>query len=136
VELRIDAASAVPIYVQVMEQIRALVASRAMRAGDRLPSVRELASSLRVNRNTAAKAYQMLESDGVIETRQGSGCFIASGVSRWSKEERYRRLDAALDRLLVEASSLEIPFDEIPGLMKRRARRFPAQGGVAGRKGS
>lgn len=126
-DLRIDPASAVPIYVQVMEQVRALVASRALRPGDRLPSVRELAAGLRVNRNTAAKAYQLLESDGIIETRQGQGCFIADGVPRWSREERYRRLEAALDRLLVEARSLEIPFEEIPALIRKRERRFPAR---------
>jgi GntR family transcriptional regulator len=134
VDLRIDAASAVPIYVQVMDQIRALVGSRALRSGDRLPSVRELASSLRVNRNTAAKAYQMLESDGLIETRQGQGCFIADGVPRWSREERYRRLDTSLDRVLVDASTMEIPFDEIPGQMKKRIRRFPARDDRTGRK--
>lgn len=126
-DLRIDPASAVPISVQVVEQVRTLVASRALRPGDRLPSVRDLASSLRVNRNTAARAYQLLEADGVIETRQGQGCFVADGVPRWSREERYRRLGAALDRLLVEARSLEIPFEEIPPLMKKRARRFPAR---------
>ena len=122
-DLIIDAASAVPIYIQVMEQVRALVASRALRPGDRLPSVRELASSLRVNRNTAAKAYQMLEVDGVIQTRQGQGCFIAHGGPRWSREERYRRLDSTLDRVLVDARSMEIPFEEIPNQMKKRIRK-------------
>ena len=60
-DLRLDPASAVPLYAQVVQQVRSLIASRVLRAGDRLPSVRELAVSARINRNTAAKAYQALE---------------------------------------------------------------------------
>jgi len=122
--LRLDPASAVPIYAQVVEQVRALVASRALRPGDQLPSVRELAATLRVNRNTAAKAYQMLEADGVIETRQGQGCYIADGAPRWSRDERYRRLEAVLDRAIVEARHLEIPFAEVIELLRRRMGSF------------
>lgn len=125
-DLKLDPASAVPIYAQVVEQIRALVASRALRQGDRLPSVRELAATLRVNRNTAAKAYQMLEGDGVIETRPGLGCFVADGGPRWSKNERYRRVERSLDRALVEASHLDVPFEEIRQMLERRIRAFAA----------
>lgn len=133
-ELKLDPASSVPIYAQVVDQIRALVASRALRAGDQLPSVRELAVSLRVNRNTAAKAYQMLESDGVIETRQGQGCFIADGVPRWSRSERYRRLESILDRALVEASHLGIAFGELPGLVEKRVQAFESRSAKSARK--
>jgi GntR family transcriptional regulator len=123
-ELRLDPASAVPIYAQIVEQVRSLVASRALRPGDQLPSVRDLAASIRVNRNTAAKAYQLLEAEGVIETRQGHGCFIANAVTRWSREERGRRVEQSLDRALVEAYHLEIPFEELPAILERRVRNF------------
>jgi GntR family transcriptional regulator len=123
-ELRLDPSSAVPIYAQIVEQIRALVATRALRPGDRLPSVRELAAELRVNRNTAAKAYQALETDGVIESHAGQGCFIAAGGTRWSRAERYRRLDLSVDRTLVEAHHLEIPLEEVPEVVERRIRVF------------
>ena len=123
-DLQLDPASAVPIYAQIVEQIRALVATRAIRPGDRLPSVRELAAGLRVNRNTAAKAYQALETDGVVETRAGQGCFIADGGPRWSRAERYRRIDRSVDRALVEAHHLEIPFEEVPGIVDRRIKNF------------
>lgn len=113
-----------PLYAQVVDQVRSLVASRALRPGDQLPSVRDLASSLRVNRNTAAKAYQELERDGVIQTRQGQGCFVAGGAPRWSREERHRRLELTLDRALVEAHHLEIPLDEVPPILERRIRVF------------
>ena len=115
---------------------RALVATRALRVGDRLPSVRDLAATLRVNRNTAAKAYQMLETDGVIETRAGLGCFIADGGPRWSKAERYRRVEQRLDRTLVEARHLGVPFEEIPPMLDRRIEAFPeGEGNGDGEKG-
>ena len=127
-DLKLDPSSAVPIYAQVVDQVRALVATRALRQGDRLPSVRDLAATLRVNRNTAAKAYQALETDGVIETRPGLGCFIAAGGPRWSTAERYRRVEKSLDRALVEASHLGVPFDEIPPILDRRIRAFSDKG--------
>ena len=123
-ELRIDAASAVPIYAQVVEQIRTLVALRAIRPGDQLPSVRELATSLRINRNTAAKAYQLLEQMGVLETRAGQGTFVADNVTPWSDEERRRRLESSLERALVEAYHLEIPFEEVSTALERVMQEF------------
>ena len=123
-ELRIDAASAVPMYAQVVEQIRTLVALRALRAGDKLPSVRELATQLRINRNTAAKAYQLLETLGVLESRAGQGTFVADGVPPWSHDERLRRLEQSLNRALVEAYHLEIPFEEVQKILERLIRDF------------
>ena len=133
-ELRLDPASAVPIYAQICEQVERLVASRALRAGDQLPSVRELAARLRVNRNTAAKAYQILESDGVIETRAGQGCFVANGGPRWSREERVRRVEQTLDRAVVEAIHLEVPLSEVPPILDRRIRFFARRQDGPGRK--
>lgn len=123
-DLQLDPASAVPIYAQIVDQVRALVATRAFRPGDKLPSVRELAARLRVNRNTAAKAYQALEADGIVETRAGQGCFIADGGPRWSRAERYRRIDLSVDRTLVEAHHLEIPLQEVPHIVDRRIKKF------------
>ena len=123
-DLQLDPASAVPIYAQIVDQVRALVATRAFRPGDKLPSVRELAANLRVNRNTAAKAYQALEADGIVETRAGQGCFIADGGPRWSRAERYRRIDLSVDRTLVEAHHLEIPLQEVPHIVDRRIKKF------------
>ncbi|MCZ6833507.1 MAG: GntR family transcriptional regulator [Acidobacteria bacterium] len=123
-DLLIDPASAVPIYAQVVEQIRRLVAAGGLDSGDKLPSVRDLAASLRINRNTAAKAYQLLETEGVLKSRAGQGTFIATGGSRWSAEERLRRVAASLDRALVEAYHLEIPLTELPAILSRRIKAF------------
>ncbi len=130
--LKVDPASNVPIYSQVVDQIKALVASRALRPGDRLPSVRDLAVGLRVNRNTAARAYQMLEIERVIETRRGDGSFIAATPPVWTLDERRRRLETILDRALVEAFHLGIPFEEIARLLAQRAQQYTAESRGAG----
>ncbi len=65
-----------PVYLQVVDQVKSAAASGAIRSGEPLPSIRPLAEELRVNRNTVAKAYAELESQGVIETIAGKGCFL------------------------------------------------------------
>lgn len=123
-ELRIDASSAVPVYAQVVEQVRTLIALRALRPGDKLPSVRDLAAQVRINRNTAAKAYQLLEAAGVVETRAGQGTFVADGVPPWSRDERLRRLERTINRALVEAYHLGVPFDDVLEMTRRLAQEF------------
>ncbi len=123
-DLLIDPASAVPIYAQVVEQIRRLVAAGGLCDGDKLPSVRDLAASLRINRNTAAKAYQLLETEGVLKSRPGQGTFIATGGSRWSSAERLRRVSASIDQALVEAYHLEVPLADLPDLLAKRIAAF------------
>jgi len=123
-ELRIDASSAVPMYAQVVEQVRTLIALRALRPGDKLPSVRDLAAQVRINRNTAAKAYQLLEAAGVVETRAGQGTFVADGVPPWSRDERLRRLERTINRALVEAYHLGVPFDDVLEMTRRLAQEF------------
>ena len=74
---RLNPASAVPVYIQLMEQVKHAVETGALRPGDQLPGIRKLAESLVVNPNTVAKAYRELEHAGIIELRQGSGAFIS-----------------------------------------------------------
>ena len=76
--LQINFKSGKPVYLQVVDQIKAAAASGTMQTGEALPSIRPLAEELRVNRNTIAKAYGELESQGVIETIPGKGCFLKS----------------------------------------------------------
>ena len=77
--LTVDASSETPIYVQIMDQIRARVRDGALLAGTPLPSVRQLAGDLEVNPNTVAKAYALLEHEGVLLTRSRRGVFVAEG---------------------------------------------------------
>ena len=125
--LLIDPASATPIYAQVVDQVRTLVATGTLRQGDRLPSVRDLAVELRVNRNTAAKAYRMLETDGVLETRAGHGTFVANGGTRWSRAERRRRVEKLLSRAVVEASHLSVSATDVRSLLEHQLRALLEQ---------
>ena len=75
-QIKLDFRSGIPIYVQIIDQIKHLVATGVLRPDDQLPTVRQLASDLRVNFNTIARAYRMLDEDGVISTQQGRGTYI------------------------------------------------------------
>ena len=101
--LAIDPSSAVPIFAQIMDQVKQAVASGRLRAGDPVASVRALASALRVNRNTVAKAYSQLEQERVIETRIGEGSFVASRTAWLTTSERRRRIEHRADALVTEA---------------------------------
>jgi GntR family transcriptional regulator len=83
--LQINFRSGMPIYLQLVDQIKAAAASGALRPGEALPSIRPLAEELHVNRNTVAKAYSELESLGVIETLPGRGCFLNENHSALRK---------------------------------------------------
>jgi GntR family transcriptional regulator len=117
--------SGVPVYLQVAQQVKAAAASGALRPGDALPSVRALAEELRINRNTAAKAYAELESEGVLELRQGSGCFLkANGASPLRRAVRSERLGAELDAVIVQAHHLRIGDDDLRALLDERLADF------------
>ena len=90
--LQIDFKSGKPAYLQLVDQIRYAAASGAVRPGEPLPSIRPLAEELRLNRNTVAKAYTELESQGVIETIAGKGCFLKENHSPFTKQVRHKLL--------------------------------------------
>jgi GntR family transcriptional regulator len=113
--------SGVPVYLQIVQQVKDAAASGNLRPGDALPSVRALAEELRINRNTAARAYTELEAEGVIETRQGAGCFLkANGASPLRKTVRSERLAAELDAVIVQAHHLQISDAELKTLLEER----------------
>jgi GntR family transcriptional regulator len=109
-----------PVYLQVVDQIKAAAASGALRAGESLPSIRPLAEQLRVNRNTVAKAYTELESQGVIETVSGKGCFLKSNHSPLKKEERLKQLAQEIDAAVIQAHHLQIGRKEFLQLAEAR----------------
>lgn len=117
---QINPLSPEPLYDQVVYQVKAAVARGELRAGDRLPSVRELARQLTINPNTVARSYQALEGDGVIVRRQGAGCFVTGGPSNLREEERARRLEEHLARLVTEAYHLGFGADEVRAALERR----------------
>jgi len=113
-----------PVYLQVVDQVKAAAASGAMRAGEPLPSIRPLAEELRVNRNTVAKAYTELESQGVIETVAGKGCFVRGGQSPYKKEVRLELLAQAIDDAVVQAHHLQIAKPQFLRLSDERFETF------------
>jgi DNA-binding transcriptional regulator YhcF (GntR family) len=110
--LQINFKSGKPVYLQVVDQIKAATAAGAVKAGESLPSIRPLAEELRVNRNTIAKAYTELESQGVIETIPGKGCFVRPNNSPLKKEVRRKLLVEEIDQAVVMAHHLQVPRAE------------------------
>ena len=116
-----------PVYLQLVDQVKAAAASGAVHAGEPLPSIRPLAEELRVNRNTVAKAYAELESQGVIETLAGKGCFIRANHSPYKKEVRLKLLAQAIDDAVVQAHHLQIGKAEFLRLAEERFDAFEGQ---------
>ena len=116
-----------PVYLQIVDQVKAAAASGAARPGDPLPSIRPLAEELRINRNTIAKAYAELESQGVIETLPGKGCFIRANSSPYKKEVRMKLLAQAVDDAVVQAHHLQVPKADFLELTERRFDVFEQQ---------
>ena len=110
--LRIDPSSATPIWSQIEDGVRRLVASGALKPGSAVPSVRDLAKDLRVNPATVAKAYQRLTDTGVLTVRRGDGTYVADAPPAMSKAERARILREAAGRFADFASTLGVPREE------------------------
>ena len=124
-EFRIASGSVVPIYKQLVDQVRWAVVTGALGIGEPLPSVRVVAEQLVVNPNTVAKAYAELASEGVIESRAGKGSFVAARRQVFSKTERSRRLEEALNAFVNEAAYLGFAPDDIRTILERRLAQLP-----------
>jgi GntR family transcriptional regulator len=115
----IDPKSAVPIYRQIMDQIRHGVAVGRLARGDRLPSVRDLAARLLVNPNTVARVYRNLEKDGLLETRRGQGTYISAGARALAPPGRRRLLADQLERAAKDAQALGVSSGEAVHLFRK-----------------
>jgi DNA-binding transcriptional regulator YhcF (GntR family) len=118
--LQINYKSGKPVYLQVVDQIRAAAASGHLQTGEPLPAIRPLAEELRVNRNTIAKAYTELESQGVIETLPGKGCFLKANNSPLKKDVRRKLLIEEIDQAVVQAHHFQVPRGEFLELVRER----------------
>jgi GntR family transcriptional regulator len=116
-----------PVYLQLVDQVKAAAASGAVRPGEALPSIRPLAEELRVNRNTVAKAYAELESQGVIESIAGKGCFVRAAASPFRKDVRLKLVAEELDEAVVQAHHLQIAKTDFLRLAEERFDRFHEQ---------
>lgn len=119
---QINFKSGMPVYLQLVDQVKAAAASGALQPGEALPSIRPLAEELRLNRNTVAKAYSELESLGVIETLPGKGCFLKQNHSPLRKEIRRKLLIEEIDRAIVMAHHLQVSGPEFLKLTEERMK--------------
>ncbi len=122
--IQLNFKSGMPVYLQVVDQVKAAAASGALRPGEALPSIRPLAEELRINRNTVAKAYAELESQGVIETLAGRGCFLKENHSPFRKEVRLEMLAEEIDAAIVQAHHLRVPEKDFLALVNERLEKF------------
>jgi len=123
-QLHISPSDGVPIYQQIVNQLKYLAASGRLEAGEQLPAVRKMAERLLVNPNTVARAYRELESDGVVTSRRGAGVFVAEGVSPLAKREQNKILNERLDMLLAEARQMNVELDTLIKLLRQRDRQM------------
>jgi GntR family transcriptional regulator len=111
--LNIDPRSSTPVYQQIVEAIKNAVARGLYNPGDKIPTVREMASELTINPNTIAKAYQKLEQEGVIVTMRSRGTFIAERKTPPGNEALKKLLKPSLDRLRIDAFHLGLGTEEL-----------------------
>ncbi len=123
--LQLDFRSGLPIYIQIMNQIENQVVGGILKPGDQLPTVRSLASDLRVNFNTVARAYRMLDEARIISTQQGRGTYITEIPPPEVKDKlRKEMLDALARRYISEALRLEFSKSEISQMVKDQLKAW------------
>src|SRR6476660_5847669 len=127
-QLHVSTADGVPIYLQIVNQIKYLVSSGRLASGEELPPIRVLAEQLVVNPNTVARAYRELETAGLVEKRRTAGTFVSEAGSPLAKSERLKIVTGRVDALLAEARQLGVGVDEVLDLVRRRDRAMQHPG--------
>jgi GntR family transcriptional regulator len=131
--LRPNPTLGVPIYLQLMEQVKHAVETGAMRPGEQLPGIRPLAEALVINPNTVAKAYRELEHEGIIELRQGTGAFIAMNVrGRKASTETLRTAQRIVGETIDRLRDSGLSSEEIRRLVEGELAAVPHKGGRRG----
>ncbi len=129
--LHIDTSSRLPIYQQLVQQIRQAIARGELKPEECLPSVRQLSRDLVINPNTVARAYNELERDGLLVSRPGRGIYVAQPRHDLTRAARDRRLVKQLDRWLTEAVHLGFSAEHVLRLVAARVEHFQWQSGGA-----
>src|ERR671915_446456 len=116
-DLRVNESDPVPIYLQIVNQVKYLVAAKRLAPGEELPAIRVLAERLTVNPNTVARAYRELETAGVVEKRRTTGTYVSAASPRLARRERFRILAQRVDALLAESRQMNVTIDELLDLV-------------------
>jgi GntR family transcriptional regulator len=126
VQIHISLQDGVAIYLQIVNQVKYLVAAGRLAAGEELPPIRTLAQQLLVNPNTVARAYRELEAAGVVEKRRTAGTYVSEQGSPLARRERMKILSGRVDALLAEAQQMNIDYDDVVKLMQQRRQALEA----------
>ena len=122
--LELDFRSGIPIYLQVVDRLKEMIATGRLHPGDQLPTVRALAQELRVNFNTVARSYRILDESGVISTQQGRGTYILEmPLPEVTESIRQQSLEALTRRTLADAHRLGVPPDRLVEVLKEQIER-------------
>jgi GntR family transcriptional regulator len=119
-QIHISPSDGLPIYLQIINQVKYLVASGRLAPGEELPPIRALAQELVINPNTVARAYRELELAGVVEKRRTAGTYVSGTGSPLARRERLRILSQRIDALLAEARQMNIDTDAVIELIRQR----------------
>ena len=125
-QLHISPHDGVPIYLQIVNQVKYLVASGSLEPGEELPPIRTLAEQLLVNPNTVARAYRELELAGLVVKRRTAGTYISNGASPLARRQRLKIISQRVDALLAEARQMNIDIDELIELIQQRDETMQA----------
>ena len=118
--LHLNPNSGMPIYRQLFQQLRQRIVSGQLARDAQMPSVRDLSAELKINMLTVAKVYQLLESEGLVETRRGLGTFVAGGHETRSLTEKRKLIADAVEQVVAEARHLDLPENELLKLIHQR----------------
>ena len=121
----LDLHSGMPVYRQIIDQVRGAIASGALTAGEQLPTVRQLAVDLQVNPNTVVRAYRELEFGGLIETQQGTGTFISAQRMKRPDAERERQLAQIVGDCVSRAGAAGFTLDDLIEQLRGLASETP-----------
>ena len=134
--LKPNPSSGVPIYLQLMEQVKHAIETGALRPGEQLPSIRPLAEELVVNPNTVAKAYRELEHEGVIELRQGAGAFVSDKAPTKKDADKLRAAQATVASAIDKLRERGVTDEEIRRLVEAELSGVYKSGGPSSARAS
>ncbi len=133
-DLRVNFSSGVPIYLQLMEQIKHAIATGAIREGEQLPPIRKIAEDLTMNPNTVARAYRELEHEGVIDVRHGSGAYVAAPKTSSAKTAAIRKTAEVLHQAVAAGRRLGLSEAELRRIFENELSRLPEEAAAPGRR--
>jgi GntR family transcriptional regulator len=128
-QIHLSTSDGVPIYLQIVNQVKYLVASGKLQAGEELPPIRTLAERLLINPNTVARAYRELELAGVVNKRRTAGTYVSAAGSPLARRERLKILTERVDALLAEAQQMDVDTETLIDLVRQREAALGASAG-------